>query len=201
MDFRELFLSQHARAHTAEVGHPDFSNQDLITRELAEDHLRVCPPPNFNSLAWLFWHMTRTEDVGINLIIAQQPQVLDQGNWATRLNVSIRDIATGMTDQNVDEFSQLVNVESLMAYRTAVGKRTQAIIRVLQPEVLDEKIDSGTIQRIRDAGAYRSNAEWVPQRWLGKSKGFTLMHTVLAHTYFHIGQCEDIRGLLGFPTL
>ena len=36
---------------------------------------------------------------------------------------------------------------------------------------------------------------------VGKPKGFTLMHTVLAHTYFHIGQCEDIRGLLGFSTL
>jgi hypothetical protein len=201
MDFRELFLMQHARSHAAGVGHPDFSNQDLILRDLSDEHLRTRPHPGLTTLAWCFWHMTRAEDVGINLVIAQRTQVLDEVGWASCLNVSLRDIATGMTDQDVDEFSQQVNIASLLAYRAAVGQQTQAIIRDLQPDVLDDKIDSDLIQRIRDAGAYGGNGEWVPQRWLGKPKGFTLMHTVLAHTYFHIGQCEDIRGLLGFPTL
>jgi hypothetical protein len=66
---------------------------------------------------------------------------------------------------------------------------------------LGEEIDGNLLHKIRSAGVFGSNAEWVPQRWLGKPKGFTLMHTVLSHTYFHIGQCEDIRGLLGFRTL
>ena len=201
MDLNELFLAQHARAHAAEVGHPYFSNQDLILRDLTDEYLRMRPHPRLNSLAWVFWHMTRAEDVGVNLVIAQRPMVLDEGNWATRLNVTLRDIATGMTDQEVGEFSQSIHVGSLLAYRAAVGQQTQAIVRDLQPEVLDERIDSNLLQRIRDAGVFGSNAEWVPQRWLGKPKGFTLMHTVLAHTYFHLGQCEDIRGLLGFPTL
>ena len=201
MDCRELFLAQHARAHATGVGYPDFSNQDLILRDLIDEHLRVRPYPGLNSLAGLFWRMTRAEDIGINLVIAQHPQVLDEDGWAKRLNVSLRDIATGMTDQEVDKLSQHVNIASLLAYRAAVGKQTQAVVRDLQPELLDEKIDSHLLQRIWDAGAYSPNAEWVPQRWLGKSKGFTLMHTVLAHTYFHIGQCEDIRGLLDFPTL
>lgn len=201
MDFRTLFLDQHARAHTFEVGHPDFSNQDLILRDLADEDLRVRPHPGLNSLAWLFWHMTRVEDVGVNLILAQQPQVLDRSEWKTGLNLSHRDVATGMTDPEIDEFSRQVNVASLMAYRTAVGRQTQDFVRDLHPGILDEKIDGGLLQHIRDAGAFGPNAEWVPQRWLGKPKGFTLMHTVLAHTYFHIGQCEDIRGLLGFSTL
>jgi hypothetical protein len=201
MDFRELFLTQHARAHTADVGYPDFSIQDYIVRDLTDDHLRKRPLPDFNSLVWLFWHMTRAEDIGMNLIIAQRPQVLDEGYWTSRLNVSLRDVATGMTDQEVDEFSQGVHIESLLAYRAAVGRQTQDIIRDLNPEVLDEKIESALVQRIRDVGAFGSNAEWVPERWLGKLKGFTLMHTVLGHTYIHIGQCEDIRGLLGFRSV
>lgn len=201
MDFHELVLTPHARAHTAEVGQPDFSIQDYLLRDLGDEQLRVRPLPGFNSLAWLLWHMTRAEDVGINLVIAQRPQVLDENGWATRLNISLQDVATGMTDQEVDEFSQRVNVESLLAYRAAVGKQTQAIVRDLRPEVLDEKIESGILQSFRDAGVFGSNAEWVPERWLGKPKSFTLMHTVLAHTYIHIGQCEDVRSLLGFSTL
>ena len=127
--------------------------------------------------------------------------MLDEGSWTSRLNVSFRDAATGMTDQEVDEFSQNVHIEALLAYRAAVGEQTQAIVRELRPEALDEVIESELIQRIREAGAYGPNAGWVPERWLGKQKGFTLMHTVLGHTYIHIGQCEDIRGLLGFRTV
>ena len=201
MDFHELFLAQHARAHAADVGHPDFSNQDLIMRDLTEGHMRLRPHPGLNSLAWLFWHMTRAEDIGVNLVIAQCPQVIDEDGWATRLSVPLRDIATGMTDLEVDEFSQQVSIGALLAYRLAVGRQTQTIVRDLRPEVLDEKIESEHLQRVRASGAFGSNAEWVPQRWLGKPKGFTLMHTVLAHAFFHLGQCEDVRGLLGFPTL
>jgi hypothetical protein len=98
-------------------------------------------------------------------------------------------------------FSQQVNIASLLAYRAAVGRQTQAIVRNLHRAVLDKEIDDALLQRIRDTEAFGPHADWVPQRWLGKPKGFTLMHTVLAHTHFHIGQCEDVRGLLGFRTL
>lgn len=201
MNFLDLFLAQHARAHAPEVGQPDFSVQEYLLRDLTEEHLRARPLPGFNSLVWLFWHMTRGEDVGMNLVIAEGPQVLDEDGWAERLGVSIRDVATGMTDQEVDQFSQQVDIEALLAYRTAVGKRTQAIVRELRPEVLEEKIDNGLIQRVQEAGAFGPNTEWVPKRWLGKPKSFTLMYTVLGHTYIHIGQCEDIRSLLGIPTI
>jgi len=41
MNFRDLFLTQHARAHTAEVGHPDLSIQDIIPQNLRGEHLRA----------------------------------------------------------------------------------------------------------------------------------------------------------------
>ncbi len=34
-----------------------------IASDVAEEQLRVRPHPSFNSLAWLFWHMTRAEDI------------------------------------------------------------------------------------------------------------------------------------------
>jgi len=37
MDFRDLFLAQHARAHAPEVGQPDFSVQDYLLRNLTDE--------------------------------------------------------------------------------------------------------------------------------------------------------------------
>jgi hypothetical protein len=201
MDVREFFLSQHARTHAAEVGRPDLSTQDLTLRDVTDEQIRLRPRPGFNSLAWLLWHMTRAEDVGINLVIAERPQVLDEGDWPERLNLLHRDVGTGMTGAEVDEFNERINVDGLLAYRVAVGRRTRGIVRDLQPSVLDEGIDASLVQRARDQQAFGPNAEWVPQRWEGKTKAFTLSWTVLGHSLAHWGECYVIRGLLGLPTI
>ena len=45
MGFPELILVQHARAHTAEVGTPDFSNQDLVLRGVTNEQMHVHRQP------------------------------------------------------------------------------------------------------------------------------------------------------------
>ncbi len=34
-----------------------------IASDVAEEQLQVHPHPSFNSLAWLYWYMTRAEDI------------------------------------------------------------------------------------------------------------------------------------------
>lgn len=201
MDFRTLLLAQHARIHVAEVGGTDLSLQDIVLRDVTDEQMRVRPQPGFNSLAYLLWHMTRTEDIGVNVIIAACPQVLDQGRWTARLNVSRRDLGSGMTHSEVDMFNAQINITAILTYRIEVGRRTQELIRNLRPEVLDEVIDRTLVQRARAEGAFRPNAEWVPQRWEGKQKAFTLSYTVLAHSFLTFGEAYVVRSLLGLPTL
>ena len=201
MDLHELILTQHARLHAAEVGRPDLSIQDYVLSDVTEAQMRLRPLPGSNSLAWLFWHMTRAEDLGVNVILTQSTQIFDVGDWGARLGVSLRDIATGMTDLEVGDFSQRIDIGALLAYRAAVGRHTQAILRDLRPEVLDEVIDADLIQQARAAGAFGPNGEVVPQRWTGKRKAFTLTHTVLGHAFLHLGQADILRGLLGLPTI
>jgi hypothetical protein len=159
------------------------------------------PRPGFNSLAWLLWHMTRGEDVGINLVIVERQQVLDEGDWPARLNILRRDGGTGMTAAEVDEFNEQISVDALLAYRVAVGHRTREIVRDLPPDILDRVIDAALVQRARDQRAFGPNAEWAPQRWEGKTKAFTLSWTVLGHSLAHWGECYVIRGLLRLPSI
>jgi hypothetical protein len=201
MDFREPILVQHARAHTLAVGPADLSVQDAILRDVPEAQLRLRPQPGFNSLAWLFWHMTRAEDIGINVFLADRPQVIDTGDWAARLRMARRDIGAGMSDDEVEVFTAQVDIAALLAYRAEVGRQTQAIIHDLRPEVLDEVIDANLLERARAAGVFGSNAGWLPERWAGKRKTFTLMHTVLAHSFMHLGQADTVRVLLGFKSI
>jgi hypothetical protein len=201
MDFRELILMQHARLHTAEVGNPDWSIQDYLLSGVSEAQMRLRPLPGSNSLAWLFWHMTRAEDIGASLILAQNPQIIDADGWGNRLGVSLRDIATGMTDEEVGDLTGRINIDALLAYRAAVGHKTQAILRQLRPEVLDELIDDSLVRQLRAAGVFGPHGEIVPQRWMGKKKAYALSHTILGHALLHLGQAETVRNLLGLPTI
>jgi uncharacterized damage-inducible protein DinB len=201
MGFHELFLAQHAQTHTTEVGKPYLSTQDLVLRAVTEEQMRSRPQSGFNSLAWLLWHMTRAEDIGMNLIIKEKPQVLDKGDWMQRLNVSRRDLGTGMSSEEVDQFNDQINITALLAYRQTVGLSTQEILWDLKPEELEEVIDGDLTQHASDEGAFGPKAEWVAKRWEGKRKAFTLTWTVLGHSMFTFGEGYVVRGLLGLDSI
>lgn len=200
MDFREMVLSEHARTHAAGTANPDNSVQDSVLRDVSEAQLRASPQPGFNSFAWLFWHMTRTEDVAVNLIVCEQPQVFDTGGWATKMNVERRDFGAGMTADEVDALNREIDIAALFAYRDSVGRQTQTVVRELDSGVLDQLIGDGIVQRLRDEKALGEHAGWVADRWTGKRKAYTLGHSAVGHNLMHLGQAEINRGLLGLPT-
>src|SRR5690349_6343758 len=107
MDARQLFLHQHAHVHSAAVAavKGDDALEDLglgsleaeLLGGLIDEHLRLRPGAGLNSIAWLLWHMARCEDLGMNVLLADRAQVLDDGRWLAALGVSRRDIGTSMT--------------------------------------------------------------------------------------------------------
>jgi DinB superfamily len=167
-------------------------------RQLTDDQMRRRPHPHLNSIAWLLWHMARSEDMGVNRLIANGPDVLTGDGWAARLDLSRRDMGTGMTDDEVVEFSARVNTVALRAYSAAVGRRTQELVRGLPAEALDEVPDPSHIHRVLvDEGVIGPNAGWVEQLYVGKPKGWLLFQLALRHPSGHLGQATLTRKLQG----
>ena len=193
----DIFLLDHARSHALETARNDaWSFEGRLLRGLTDEQLRLRPSGG-NSIAWLLWHMARTEDVAMTLLTPGQAQVLDQAGWLERLNVSTRDIGTGMTDAEVGEFSEQVNTAALRAYRAAVGRRTQELTRRLRPEELDEEIDPAHVQALLERGVLRENARYLAEFWQSLSKGALLATPGLAHNFWHLAEGWHTRGRLG----
>jgi hypothetical protein len=95
MDAIEFFALHHERLHMQ------------VTRDflqgLSDEQMRL-RPNGLNSIAWLVWHMARYEDI-LNLLLVGRPQVLDEEHWLPRLQVSMRDVGTGMGDDEVSDLS------------------------------------------------------------------------------------------------
>jgi DinB superfamily len=201
MDLVHFFLGLHAATHDGAVsGGPAGAERWLSG--LSDDQLRQRPRRDVNSIVWLLWHMARTEDVAVNLVVTTGAQVLDDV-WARRMRIPRRDMGTGMLADEVAELSERADVAAVRAYRVAVGVRTREIARALRPEVWDETLDLTDTTRAARVGAFGPNDEWIEgvghRPWQGHSRGHQLGQTALRHNTAHIGEAVTVRGLAGLP--
>ncbi|MCU1502156.1 MAG: hypothetical protein JWM12_1510 [Ilumatobacteraceae bacterium] len=194
MDWKGLFYRQHAGVHSREMAvGGGVTYQDLVLGGLDEAQLRLRPANELNSLAWLVWHMTRCEDVAINVAIADQPQVLDDG-WPDKLGISRVDIGTGMTPSEVAELSEQINVDALISYRHAVGRRTREVIDAVTDAEIERPVDG---DRYRRAAVLGDHAGWVAELW-SPWRGTDFLFLATGHNYQHWGEAITVRSLGGF---
>ena len=77
-----LFMSQHAMVHSAAMSLLGlWSFEDEVWQGLTQINIRKIPSGCEYSIAWMVWHMTRIEDVTMNLLLAGSPQIVDQDGW------------------------------------------------------------------------------------------------------------------------
>lgn len=174
----------------------DLPLEDLLMDGLSDDKART-RPRDLNSIAWLLWHMARTEDVAMNLVVADRPQVLREQEWLRRLNVARGDIGTGMTSEEVSELSATIDVPALRGYRAAVGQRTREIVGALPVERLADNVGALQLSRLQEEGALGANGAWLAGVWDGRPKEFFVTFTSIAHSYAQLGEAFVLRGLLG----
>ena len=201
MDLARFFFGCHAATHSADVYDGRAPGADRWLGGLSDDQMRVRPARGMNSIVWLLWHMARTEDVAVNLVVAARPQVCDDG-WARRMNILRRDIGTGMTEDEVGDLTERADIAAVRAYRSAVGKQTRDVVRAFRPEAWDEILGVEDTARAAAVGAFGPNDDWVDgvghRPWQGHTRGDQLGGTAIRHNAGHIGEAVTIRALAGF---
>jgi hypothetical protein len=190
MDALQLFLLHHERVH-AQVER-EFLNP------LTEEQMKARPYEHSNSIAWLVWHMARCEDL-MNFIVSGRPQVLAEKDWLARFDLSRHDIGTGMSDEEVGNFTEIVDLAALKDYYKAVGNLTQTVVRDLKPEDLDEVPDLAylTQRLVADGTAKNDIIDFLIGERKGNNKGWWLVHLGLTHNHLHRGEALTIRGMQG----
>jgi DinB superfamily len=199
MDLVGFFLGLHAATHAPEMSGAAAGAERWLAG-LSDDQLRLRPAGALNSLVWLLWHMARTEDVAVNLIVAGRDQVFDDA-WARRMRIARPDMGTGMTADEVAELSERADVAAVRAYRSAVGRRTREVVQTLRPAAWDEVLGLEDTSRAAAVGAFGPNDDWVDgvghRPWQGHSRGHQLGQTAIRHNTAHIGEGVTVRSLAG----
>jgi hypothetical protein len=191
----ELFLSQHAMVHSARMSRSTaWSFEDEVWQDIDEETIRRIPRQGEHSIAWLIWHIARIEDITMNLLLAGDRQVLCQDNWLERMKVTVCDSGNAMDTDGVAHLSATLDIRALRAYRVAVGRRTRQLVKRLQPEELNLKVDPSRLQQVMAEGAVVEAASGLLDYWGGLSKAGLLLMPPTRHNFIHLNEALRLKS-------
>jgi hypothetical protein len=191
-----LFLRQHAMLHSAQVARTQLESlEDAVLEDITENQMRSIVAGCPHSVAWIIWHMTRCEDITMNLLVAGCPQVLND-RWLGRMKVAVCDTGNTMNEQEIADFSHAINIKALRAYRVAVGRRTQAIVKRLKPADLKRQVDPVRLRQVTIEGAVLEGARGIVIYWGRRNVAGLLLMPSTRHILVHLNEVIRMKGRL-----
>ena len=191
----KLCLELHAMVHSSEMSlMKKVTFEDELWGRLDEKTFRSMPSSKDATIAWNLWHITRIEDITMNLLVESQIQVINTEKWLEKMNARVMDTGNSMTDEEIIDLSSRIDMQELRNYRIAVGRKTCEIISGFEPSDLKRKINNPqNLQRIFDEGAVleHKDSKWLVDFLGRKNVAGILLMPITRHQMVHIN--DSIR--------
>ena len=194
---QKMFYSQHDVLHSQKMsGMDSWSYADEIFTGLEEGQFRIIPEREDHSLIWILWHISRIEDVTMNVLVAGGSQLYLQDQWKMKLASPIDHVGNLINPGNLLKLTLNVDLKNLFAYRDAVGRQTRHIVRGLDLEGLGQKVQPDRLDRLVNEGAVLPDAEGLLDYW-GKRKIFEmLLMPPTRHLMTHLNEAYSLVRIL-----
>ncbi|GIO42780.1 DinB family protein [Paenibacillus apis] len=192
-----LFLSQHSLLHSSKMSNsPVATLEDDLLKDLMEESFRKYPveaPDTRNSIVWHVWHVTRIEDMTMNILVAEGDQVLHTYNWAKELKVDYPHSGNQMTEIEIADLSENIDINALLEYRIEVGRKTREIVSHLLPGEFRNKVDAGRIDILKEQNAVKREASWLLEYWGNKTIAGLILMPATRHIFLHLNKAIRIK--------
>jgi hypothetical protein len=146
-----------------------------VLEGLKPEDLSWQPRPECNSIGWLAWHLTRTQDSAISFLMREEQIWIKEG-WYEKFGrpADKKDIGGGHTPEDVASF-KVPEIPVIIGYHLAVLTRSKNYFATLTNQDLDRVLNVKFLPPLTTIGA------------------FILM--MLADGMEHAGQMGYVRGL------
>jgi len=162
------------RLHTA----LDKNLADLTAEQL---HAIPAGSPRANHIAWILWHVARTEDNVVRFVLQnRRPPVWMEGGYAEKLGLPPVAQGTGMPTAEAQAL-RIKDLKLFGEYVPRVWASTEAFLASTDPAALDKMV---TVKPLGDMPGIRA-----------------LGQVCVSHAFTHVGEIDVTRTLLGLPTV
>lgn len=194
-----LSLEMHCQVHSSEMSGATFvTYEDILWDNLEQKVFCKQLRQKGTTIAWNLWHLTRIEDLTVNLLIAEREQVINSSSWLDRIQGAVSDTGNAMNDSEIAAFSSQVDMQELRKYRIEVGRKTQETIKKLTPEILKQKVKPEMIQRIKEEGGVTDSEDsvWLLDFWGKKTVAGIILMPITRHQIVHLNDSLRLKEKL-----
>lgn len=187
---KELFYDIHSKLHLSEMSGTATNEVDMLLSDLQRNEYSIMPTIKDETIAWVLWHTARIEDLTINFLVAEGNQIFNS-DWQKRLNVRITDTGNALTDEQIIDLSQSINIKELLNYRNEVGRKTRDIVKLLSTHDIKRRVSSENLNKISECGGVTSHPDsiWLLDFWGKKDVGGILLMPPTRHIMLHMNDC------------
>jgi hypothetical protein len=148
---------------------------------LTSEQLHAVPGgnPKANTIAWVIWHVVRTEDNVVRFVLQnRRPPVWTEGGYAEKLGLPPVAQGTGMSSEDAHAL-RINDLALFREYMQKVWASTDEYFANVDPAALDKVI---TVKPLGDMPVIRALAQ-----------------VCTSHCFQHFGEIELLRTLVGAP--
>lgn len=187
---KKLFCEIHSRLHLSSMTDTEHNEVDALLEDLTAEEYKIMPTSKDETIAWVLWHIARIEDLTMNILIADSPQLFND-EWKRRLNAPVTDTGNALSDDEIMELSTRLNIKELIAYRNAVGQRTQSIVASLSAQDMKRRVSAQGIEAVKQSGGVTAheNSIWLLDFWGKKDVSGLLLMPPTRHVMLHLNDC------------
>ena len=187
------FLKLHGVLHSKVVApESPWSYEDDLLNDLDEQGFRRIPRNREHSVVWVVWHLSRIEDVVMNILAAYRDQVFEKEHWQAKTHSPIKHTCNGTRMDVTASISKTLDLKSLREYRYAVGRATREIIPTLTWEDFRRKPEPAQLQRIMDEGAVLPVGMSTIDYWASRDVAGLLLMPPTRHAIIHWNEARQL---------
>jgi DinB superfamily len=197
---KTIISELHSMVHWSEVySSKESTLEDELWDGLNRKAFITMPTPKDTTIAWNLWHITRIEDLTVNILITDGAQVFSSDDWPARLGVNITDTGNAMNKDEIISFSISVNMEELKNYRIAVGRKTREVINNLKAADIKRKVQPDRLMRILHEGGVLDidDSEWLLDFWGRKDVAGLILMPITRHQVVHLNNSIKLKRKIG----
>lgn len=185
-----LFLALHSKLHLSSISQTEQNEVDSLLSDLSRNEYNIMPTSKDETIAWVLWHIARIEDLTMGILAANGEQLFND-EWKSALCSPITDTGNALSDDEIIELSRCLNIEKLIAYRNAVGKKTRDIVNSLSFDDMKRKVSLSGLERVREAGGLTDQEDsiWLLDFWGRKDVAGLLLMPPTRHVIMHLNDC------------
>jgi hypothetical protein len=193
----DLFLNQHSLLHSSNMSNSAIVTlEDELVKDIKEESLRKYPvvaPDTKNSIVWHIWHITRIEDMTMNVLVNNGLQVFYSSDWQKQLKVDYPHSGNEMTEEEIADLSNNIDIPALFEYRLEVGRKTREVVSNLLSGEFKQKVEAERILKLDEQNAVKKEASWLLEYWGNKSIAGLILMPATRHIYLHINKSIRIK--------